>query len=241
MDSWNEVMHMCTLSDMQICMYVLVTYMQKSNEPPFLWWVIKSCLVCLCRDLYTYVCVCVSHINFFCIWFRYFRCRAMCRKSVQSAARRAFSNWSAAMIPIPLGHWLVEHLTLALSLSLALSMRLCSRSYWPHRFLLELTKIAVPIVYIGAHTLHMPASCNSHECVVCVRACACVCMVTTGSRAVNVCTSSIINKALLPSQLSLSLSLSLPNAFVNQFWAFLAALCAFRSAFAVSFYRCGRR
>lgn len=155
----------------------------------------------------------ISHMHFFCIWFRYFRCRANCRKSVQSAARRSFPigvqcgcccpRCHDATIPIPIGHWLVEHLALSLSLCLSLPNALCIHSYWSHRcasacFLLELTKIAVPIVYIGAHTAHM-AECSVLQLprmCVCVRLCACVCMVTTGSRAVNVCTSSITNKAL---------------------------------------------
>lgn len=103
----------------------------------------------------------------------------------------------------------------------------------------------MPIVCIGAHTAHNCAvqrlascCCNSLACVcVCVFVWVrvCVSMVTTGSIAVNVSTSSISNKAasLQLHHLCLSLTpqppLSLSHSCVagNAFWAYLASLCRF--------------
>lgn len=177
--------------------------------------------------IHTCVCVClyfIRHINFFCIWFRYFRCRAMCRKSVQSAARRAFSNWSAVRL-LPTMPWCDDPnptwtLTCRTSHSLSPPLLLfLSLSAWVDQ------NSCAHCIHRRPHSTHgsilqLPRMCGVCVCVH-VRACACVCMVTTGSRAVNVCTSSIINKALL----SLSLSLSLSTAFSINFGPFWQ-LCA---------------
>lgn len=100
-------------------------------------------------------------------------CKQKIRVKCKHADRRErFQLYSATALPTMISYW-----TLTCRTPLSLSLPLFC-------VLLELTKIAVPIVCIGAHTAHNCAvqrlascCCNSLACVcVCICLSACVCV-----------------------------------------------------------------
>lgn len=129
------------------------------------------CLFLLCRDLF------VQFLSFFCIHtlssvtFAAVQAENQSKVQARRAQRDRFQLDSATALPTMISYWTLTCRTHLTPLSLSLSPLLASPCHLLC-FLLELTKIAVPIVCIGAHTAHhctaqclASCCCNSLVCV----------------------------------------------------------------------------